>query len=117
MSPSRSQRVLIAAAAAAGACAIAVPAAVGLSGNPTFSRRIPVRVPTSAQVITYDDHGKAVAVHDARDARPSRSASTSTEPSRSARSSREPEPGDDRGGGRGGDQGGSGEDGSHRSDG
>jgi hypothetical protein len=124
MSLSRSQRILIAAAAAAGACVIAVPAAVGLSGNPTFSRRIPVRVPTSAQVITYDDHGKAITARESGD---HSLPSTSVAPSRSAHSSHEPEPGDDRGsstesaedrgGHRGGDRGGSGEDGSHGSDG
>jgi hypothetical protein len=98
MSLSRSQRIMIAVGAAAGACAIAVPAAVGLSGTPTFSQRIPVRVPTSAQVITYDDHGRTVAAHDAGDDSPrSGTPSTSAEPSRSAHSRHEPEPGDDRG--------------------
>lgn len=53
-------RLLIIVAGAAGACAIAVPATIGLSDNPSFSQGIPVRVPTSAHVITFDDHGKAI---------------------------------------------------------
>ena len=54
------KRIVIGSAAIALA---AVPAAVGLWGNASFSQAVPVRVPASAQVVTVtapasvDDHG------------------------------------------------------------
>ncbi len=98
MTLSRQQRVLVAIGAAGGACAIAVPAALALSHNSTFGQRIPVRVPSSAHVAHFDDHGGVVeAVHEPRhrdDPKPRKHGDpiTSTAPA-----SREPEPGDDRG--------------------
>lgn len=82
--------LLIIVAGAAGACAIAIPAAVGLSGNPSFSQRIPVRVPTSAHVIKFDDHGKAI---EKGTRRSSKSTTPKAAPSKTATS----EPGDDNG--------------------
>lgn len=100
-----SRRLLILLAGVAGAGAIAVPAAVGLSDNPSFSQRIPVRVPSSAHQVSFDDHGRAVE-HE-RQVR----AGTAT-PRPTPTSTRHTEPGDDRGGGgrgrgRGSDDGGS----------
>jgi hypothetical protein len=45
---------------AAGAIVVAgVPAAVGLAGNDSFTRDVPVRVPEQAQVVPADDDGTA----------------------------------------------------------
>src|SRR5664279_4865259 len=99
------KRILIAAAAAVATCGVAIPAFAGLSGNPSFSERIPVRVPSTAQVVHFDDRGKIV---DDRTAKPAVSP-TSTEHSRGtepgddnggARTSSKAEPGDDNGGAR-----------------
>jgi hypothetical protein len=52
-------RLLIISGLAAAACvAVAVPAVAGLSGNPSFSHRIPVTVPTQAQLVQFDDRGQ-----------------------------------------------------------
>jgi hypothetical protein len=89
-------RLMIVTAIAGASCAIAVPAVAGLAGNPSFSHRLPVRVPSQAQLVHFDDSGKVVGVA---------SQSRLTEPGDDrgtdigvARSSRAPEPGDDRGG-------------------
>ena len=50
------RRIATVLATAAGACAIAVPAAAGLSNNPTFSEHIRVPVPTAAHRVSFD-HG------------------------------------------------------------
>ena len=55
-----SNRLLILVGGAAGACAIAVPLVLGLSGNPSFSERIPVRAPSSAHLVEFDGHGNLV---------------------------------------------------------
>lgn len=47
-------RLIIAVVTAAAACAIAIPAVAGLSGNPSFSERILVRLPSSAHVVQFD---------------------------------------------------------------
>jgi uncharacterized membrane protein YgcG len=74
-------RLLIISGLAAAACvAVAVPAVAGLSGNPSFSHRIPVTVPTQAQLVQFDDRGQL------------RGSATPT-PTHHAT----PEPGDDRG--------------------
>lgn len=60
------KRMLIISAAAAGAlCAAAVPAFAGLSGNPSFSHRVPVHVPGQARIVQFDDHGNMVGEHPA----------------------------------------------------
>ncbi|MEO3937549.1 hypothetical protein V3N99_12425 [Dermatophilaceae bacterium Soc4.6] len=65
------------------------PAVVGLLGNASFSGDIPVRVPTSAQVV--DDESPSPTSTPA----PSRTAAATPSPSRTLESA---EPGDDRGG-------------------
>ena len=63
----------------------AAPAFAGLSHNPSFSHKLPVRVPSGAQTVAInDDHGS----------RPGPTASPSRAPSKS----RAAEPDDDRGG-------------------
>jgi hypothetical protein len=84
-------RFLIVAVTAAGACAVAFPAFAGLSGNPSFSHRIPVRVPSQAKLVHFDDHGHPVSV-DPTTSSPSRVPSSATGSSES-----EPEPTDDHG--------------------
>ncbi len=49
------RRIATVLATAAGACAIAVPAAAGLSNNPTFSEHLRVPVPTAAHRVSFDD--------------------------------------------------------------
>jgi len=102
MTMSSSQRVLAAIGSVAGACAIAVPAAIALSHNPSFGQRIPVHAPSSAHIVSFDDHGGVLEI-----AHPRRHHHR-TEPSSSRRhddpsstampTSHEPEPGDDHGG-------------------
>ena len=53
-------RLITAAAIAASSCAVAVPAVLGLSSSPDFSQRIPVPVPSSAQLVHYDGDGDLV---------------------------------------------------------
>lgn len=114
-------RIALAVASAAAACAAAVPAVLGLSGNPSFSQHIPVPVPSKAHLVQFDDSGQAVGditsstsdlryedrssgrVREPGDDRGSRS--SSHEPGDdhggerpTASSSRHREPGDDRGG-------------------
>ncbi|HEY3088793.1 MAG TPA: hypothetical protein VGJ59_12095 [Jatrophihabitantaceae bacterium] len=72
------KRLLIYSAAAAAIAAAGIPAVAGLAGNPSFSHKLPVRPPSQAQLVEFDDHGRAV---------------RSTPPT-----ARESEPGDDRGG-------------------
>ena len=52
-------RLLIGLAAMVGACAIAVPAVLGLSGNSAFSQHIRVRVPSTAHSVSFDAEGRA----------------------------------------------------------
>ena len=68
------KRMLIFSAAAVATIGAAVPAVAGLAGNPSFSHKLPVHVPSQAQLVDFDDHGRAV------------------------NTSRAPEPGDDHGG-------------------
>lgn len=51
------KRILIISAIVAGAGAVAAPAVAGLSGNPSFSHDVPVRVPSEARIVHFDDHG------------------------------------------------------------
>lgn len=51
------KRILIISAIVAGAGAVAAPAVAGLSGNPSFSHDVPVRVPSEARIVQFDDHG------------------------------------------------------------
>jgi hypothetical protein len=103
------KRILIAAAAAVATCGVAIPAFAGLSGNPSFSERIPVRVPSTAQVVHFDDRGKIVDDGTATNRAKPAVSPTSTEHSRGtepgddnggARTSSKAEPGDDNGGAR-----------------
>lgn len=93
-------RLVIAVGTATAACAAAVPAVLGLSGNPSFSQHIPVPVPSHAQLVHFDDRGR---IADDR-LSPSASSSQSTSSDEPGddhgglRTSREPEPGDDHGG-------------------
>jgi hypothetical protein len=82
-------RLILAVATATAACGAAVPAVLGLSGNPSFSQHIKVPVPSQAHLVQYDDRGQIV-LDTSRAASPAR-----------ASTSREPEPGDDHGGLRG----------------
>jgi hypothetical protein len=95
------KRVLIFSAAAAAAIAAAVPAVAGLAGNPSFSHKLPVHVPSQAQVVGFDDHGHAVSTGAASThaSTPSRSPEPGDD-NGGARTSRAPEPGDDNGGAR-----------------
>jgi uncharacterized membrane protein YgcG len=99
MTLSRQQRVLVAIGAAGGACAIAIPAALALSHNPTFGQRIPVHVPSSAHVVRFDNHGGVVeAAHHPRHHRDDPTPRKHGDPITSTvASTHEPEPGDDRG--------------------
>lgn len=92
------KHLFIAASCAAAACGIAVPAFAGLSGNSSFSHSVPVRVPSQASVVKFDDRGRHVEPGDDR----GKPTSTSTPTQRHSepgddRGTREPEPGDDRG--------------------
>jgi uncharacterized membrane protein YgcG len=80
-------RILIATAIAAASCAIAVPAVAGLAGNPSFNHRLPVNVPSQAQLVQFDEHGRVLPADDS---------STSAEPTKSP--SQQLEPGDNHGG-------------------
>jgi len=88
------KKILLIAAAAIVAGGIAsTPAVAGLAGNSSFSRQIPVQVPSQAsppQLV--DEHGSA------SDDRPTPSASRHLEPGDDHGASRTTEPGDDRGG-------------------
>ena len=82
-------RLFIASTISAAAIVLAaVPAVAGLSGNPSFGHQLPVDVPSSAQQVSYDDHGAL------RTSSPKPSSTAGDERGRSAH----PEPGDDRGG-------------------
>jgi hypothetical protein len=59
VNPIQPRRIVLAVGTVAGACAIAVPAALGLSGNPSFSQRIPIGVPSTAQQVSFDDRSHA----------------------------------------------------------
>jgi hypothetical protein len=72
-------RVLIAAATAVAAAAIAAPTMVGLTGNSSFSRSIPVPVPAGAHHVRLSDP--------ADDRSPSGQPTSSGHPSSAARTS------------------------------
>jgi hypothetical protein len=93
------KRVLMFSAAAAAAIAAAVPARAGLAGNPAVSKKQTMKVPSQAQVVGFDDHGRAIST--GVPARDSTTLSRAPEPgddSGGARTTRAPEPGDDSGG-------------------
>jgi hypothetical protein len=101
------KRVLLYPVAAAAIAAAGIPAAAGLAGNPSFSHKLPVRTPSQAQLVQFDDHGRAVhsSTHPtARESEPGEDRRPSTEPGddRGGARSGEPEPGDDSGGHGGG---------------
>jgi hypothetical protein len=84
--------LLIGAAAIVAGGIATTPAVAGLAGNSSFSRQIPVQVPSQAsppQLV--DEHGSA------SDDRPTPSASRHLEPGDDRGASRTSEPGDDRG--------------------
>lgn len=87
------KRLLLYSAAAAAIAAAGIPAVAGLAGNPSFSHKLPVRAPSQAQLVQFDDHGQAV---------PSTQRPTprESEPGDDRRNdgTRAPEPGDDRAG-------------------
>ncbi|MEO9236805.1 MAG: hypothetical protein ABI418_01810 [Jatrophihabitantaceae bacterium] len=95
-------RLLVASAIVVGALATATPAVAGLAGNPSFSHKLPVRVPSSGQVVQFDDHGQEVS--DNRGSQSSRPSATSIstheagDDNGGASTSRSAEPGDDNGG-------------------
>ncbi len=98
-------RLLLAAAAGAAALAAATPAVLGLVGNPSFSQKLPVHVPSQAQLVAFDDHGRAVTTkmpsRPATAVAPVPSSGRTTEPgddNGGTRTTRTPEPGDDNGG-------------------
>jgi len=86
------KRLLLYSVAAAAIAAAGIPAVAGLAGNPSFSHKLPVRAPSQAQLVQFDDHGQAVHSSTAPTARES-------EPGDDRRTdgTRAPEPGDDRG--------------------
>jgi hypothetical protein len=86
------KRLLIYSAAAAAIAAAGIPAVAGLAGNPSFSHKLPVRPPSQAQLVEFDDHGQAV--------HSTRPTARESEPGddRSGTGTRAPEPGDDRSG-------------------
>jgi uncharacterized membrane protein YgcG len=94
LSRSAMKTIMILSGAAAAACAIALPAAAGLSGNPSFSHRIPVHVPSQAQLVQFDDHGGIVTSPADRGREPEPGDDRGVDPSDGPG---EPEPGDDRG--------------------
>lgn len=83
------KRLLIFSATAVAAAAVAGPAVAGLAGNPSFSHKLPVHVPSQAQLVQFDDHGRAV--HTITPSTPG------DEHRRPGRPGRTTEPGDDRG--------------------
>ncbi|MCW2540324.1 MAG: hypothetical protein JWN95_2049 [Frankiales bacterium] len=87
------KRLLIGSAVVAGVIAAGIPAAAGLSGNASFSHKLPVRVPSQAQVVKFDDHGHAT--DDSSAARSPQASATATATPRATRTA---EPGDDNGG-------------------
>ena len=100
MTLSHRQRILTAIGTVTGACAIAVPAALALSHNPTFGQRILLHAPSSAHVVTFDDHGGVIELvhgsrhhHGVSHPKSRHHDDPSTVP---MLSSSEPEPGDDR---------------------
>jgi hypothetical protein len=103
------KRLLLYSAAAAAVAAAGVPAVAGLAGNPSFSHKLPVRAPTQAQLVQFDDHARIVhsSTHPtARESEPGDDRSPSVEPGDDRSPSVEPgddrspnlEPGDDSGG-------------------
>ncbi|MGI8668155.1 MAG: hypothetical protein ACR2N4_19350 [Jatrophihabitans sp.] len=101
------KRLLIGAGIGAAALIAAAPAVAGLAGNPSFSHDLPVRVPSQAQVVSFDDHGHQQVEHSTgrtaspTDTRTAVPTSRTTEPGddhSGARSSTSTEPGDDHGG-------------------
>jgi hypothetical protein len=97
------KRLLLYSIAAAAIAAAGIPAVAGLAGNPSFSHKLPVRAPSQAQLVQFDDHGKAVhsSTHTtSREAEPGDDRRRSTEPGddRGGAGTRAPEPGDDLGG-------------------
>ncbi len=89
---------------AAGSVLAAIPAVIGLTGNPALSHRVPVRVPGGAQPVQVSDTQPEVQ----RQGRGSDDVTASP----SARPSEHAEPGDDHGGNTGGSTGTSGTSGS-----
>jgi len=87
-------RLLIASAVAAAACAVSVPAVAGLAGNPSFNHRLPVHVPSQARLVQVDDHGRVVVAKHGSDHPTSTRVPSPVHKSRGA----ELEPGDDHGG-------------------
>jgi len=79
---------------AGAALLVAVPAAMGLVGNTSFSQSVPVHVPAQARVL-YDDHGgqRATSTTEPGDDHGGQSATSTTEPLTNPT-----KPGDDHGG-------------------
>ncbi len=88
-------RLIIACATAiAGIAAAAVPAFVGLAGNSSFSHRLPVHAPASAQVVSFDGSGHA------RSTVTPHPVPTRTDDHGGLRTTATPTPGEDHGGSR-----------------
>lgn len=83
-------RLMIASAVAMAATAVSVPAVAGLANNPSFSRQLPIQVPSQAKIVQLDDQGKVINTRRASD---DDAAARTVTPTRSP----EPEPGDNGG--------------------
>ena len=79
-------RLLIAAAVAAAACVVSVPAVAGLANNPSFSHRLPVQTPTQARLVHFNEHGAVIE---------ERHGSDESNPNRGPEHSRSAAPGED----------------------
>ena len=86
--------VLFTATAAFAAGLVAVPAIAGLSGNPSFSRRLPVPVPTQARAVELVGNDLTVAPNTARLTTPHPKATDNNGTSDTRGPSNEAEPGD-----------------------
>ena len=88
-------RMLTTIAIAVAGCGVAVPAVLGLSGNPSFSQRIHVPVPSQAHLVQYDRQGHLV-----DDGLTPAGYTTTPSTSRTSAPGRTVEAGDDHGGAR-----------------
>jgi hypothetical protein len=97
------KRLLLSSVAAAAIGAAGIPAIAGLAGNPSFSHKLPVRAPSQAEVVHFDDRGRTVpsgtpSAHRPTEPGDDRSRTpAATEPHHGRPTT---EPGDDRGGDR-----------------
>jgi hypothetical protein len=92
------KRLLIFSAAAAATVTTAVPAVAGLAGNPSFSHKLPVKVPSQAKVVEFED-GRPASTLEPRHSRGPAAVPRTSEPGDdNGGVTRNPEPSDDNGG-------------------